>query len=136
MLWKLRLEGNIRGGILHVQNWDDLLDVRSFSMMFVPGDDRDVFCHSPVLGCAPVPPQNRYFRSLREWFCISSILVWLTSSSLSPESFHSKFPFLAADLSLTGGSLCSKKDSPQLHFLAKFLIFYIYFLSMLILFRI
>lgn len=55
----------------------------------------EVFCVIlPELGCAPVPPQNRYFRSCREWFCISSILVWLTSSILSPESFHSKFPFL------------------------------------------
>lgn len=85
-----------------------------------------------VLGCAPVPPQNRYFRSLREWFCISSILVWLTSSSLSPESFHSKCPFLAADLSLTK-PLGHRKDFPQLHFQDKFLLFYIYFLSMLIL---
>lgn len=77
-----------------------------------------------VLGCAPVPPQNRNFRSLREWFCISSILVWLTSSSSSPQSFHSKFPFLAADLSLTK-PLCCKTHFPQLHFLAILLLFYI-----------
>lgn len=78
----------------------------------MPADDRDVFCHSAVLGCAPVPPQNRYFRSLREWLCISSILVWLTSCSSSPDSFRSKCPFLAADLSRTK-PLCYKKSFPS-----------------------
>lgn len=61
-----------------------------------------------LLGCVPVPPQNRYFKSPREWYlhfkysCLANLIMFI------PNGFHSKFLFLAPKFEANRSLLCRK----------------------------
>lgn len=99
--------------------------------MFVPGDDRGVLCHSPRAGLCSCASPEQVFQVMQgvvlhfKYSCLADLIHFI------PRELSLKIPISGADLSLTK-PLCCKKYFPQLHYLAKFILFYICFLSVVI----
>lgn len=99
--------------------------------MFVPGDDRGVLCHSPRAGLCSCASPEQVFQVMQgvvlhfKYSCLADLIHFI------PRELSLKIPISGADLSLTK-PLCCKKYFPQLHCLAKFILFYICFLSVVI----